>query len=123
MGEVARKLQTIYEQVQTKPTKRRRSSTSGMVGEALVAAAQAFASRVGNEEDRTKLGELSKEVESTLGKEAIGALTGVYNPARLYRFLLGNRMDVQDAKLAVVLNSNSRAELEMDAKRDAICKL
>ena len=94
-----------------------------MVGEALVAAAQAFASRVGNEEDRTKLGELSKEVESTLGEEAIGALTGVYNPARLYCFLLGNRMDVQDAKLAVVLNSNSRAELEMDAKRDAICEL
>ena len=123
MSEVAMKLQAIYKQVQTKPTKRRRSSTSGMVGEALVAAAQAFASRVGNEEDRTKLGELSKEVESTLGKEAIGALTGVYNSARLYRFLLGNRMDVQDAKLAVVLNSNSRAELEMDAKRDAICEL
>ena len=123
MGEVARKLQTIYEQVQTKPMQRRRSSTSGMVEEALVAAAQAFASRVGNEEDRTKLGELSKEVESILGEEAIGALTGVYNPARLYRFLLGNWMDVQDAKLAVVMNSNNRAELEMDAKRDAIREL
>ena len=94
-----------------------------MVGEAIVAAAQAFPSRVGNEEARTKLEELSKEVESILGEEAIGALTGVYNPARLYRFLLGNWMDVQDAKLAVVMNSNNRAELEMDAKRDAIREL
>ena len=93
-----------------------------MVRQALVAAAQAFASRVGNEEDRTKLGDLSKEVELLLGKDAIGALTGVYNPARLYRFLLGNRMDVQDAKQAVVLNDNSRAQFEMDAKRDAIGK-
>ena len=121
---MALRLQTIYETVETKPIERKKPSASVMVGEEeLTDKAQAFPLRVGGTEASAKVEELRDEVEALLGKHAVAAVTGVYNPARLYRFLLRNRMDVQDAKSAVVLNNNGRAVLEMDAKRMAICEL
>lgn len=124
MSEVVLRLQTIYESVETKPIERKKSSASAMVGdEQLTDKAYAFALRVGGTEASAKVEELRDKVEALLGKYAVATVTGVYNSARLYRFLLGNGMDVQDAKSAVVLNNNGRAMLEMDAKRMAICEL
>ena len=120
MSEVALRLQTIYDSSLVKPTMRRKSSVSGVIDEDLVDKAHAFASRVGGTDANTRMEELRTEVKALLGKDAVGVVTGVYNPARLYRFLMNCQMDVQDAKSAVVLNNNSRVEFEMDAKRMSI---
>ena len=85
-----------------------------------MSALQAFASRVGDPQTRDELQKLFKQVESSLGAGSVAAVTGIYNTPRLYRFLLANRIDAHDATSQVVLNSNARAELGMDAKRDEI---
>ena len=83
-------------------------------------ALQTFPSRIKDVEVRTKLEKLMQDVEGLLGSEAVDVLSGVYNPARLYRYLCANDMDVRDARSMVVMNSNARVEFKMDARRKRI---
>ena len=57
-----------------------------------------------------------------LGAQATEPLSGVYNPARLFRFLCIAEMDVRDARNQIVLNFNARVEFELDAKRERIVR-
>ena len=79
-----------------------------------------FASRIEDPTERGKLEELRKEVEAVLGPRAVNNSSGVYNAARLYRFLRISKMDVNDAKVMTVLNSNARIEFSADEKRRRI---
>ena len=79
-----------------------------------------FASRIEDPTARGKLEELRKEVEAVLGSHAVNNSYGVYNAARLYRFLRISNMDVKDAKVMTVLNSNARLEFKADEKRRRI---
>ena len=81
---------------------------------------RSFASRVRDVEHRQPLQELCKQVETLLGPKATNASTGVYNAVRLYRFLLINELDVQDARTMVVMNAKARQEYKMDEKRARI---
>ena len=90
--------------------------TSARVGKAM----KTFTSRIENVDLKTKLNELHKHVETDLGPQATDPLSGVYNPARLLRFLHLNDMNVADARTSIVLNSNARHEFKMDAKRALI---
>ena len=119
MWDVARRLQSICEQLQARPEKGATSSPS-IFGGTILAAMQTFSSRVGDSQGREKLQELRNKVGAILGNEAIDDSIGVYNSPRLYRFLLGNQMDTIDATSKVVLNSKARAELRMDSKRKHI---
>ena len=86
----------------------------------VATAMETFASRIEDPTAREKLEELRKEVEAALGPHAVNNSYGVYNAARLYRFLLISKMDVQDAKVMTVLNSNARLEFKADEKRRRI---
>ena len=79
-----------------------------------------FALRIEDPTAMAKLEELRKEVEAALGPQAVNNTYGVYNVARLYRFLLISKMDVQEAKVMTVLNSNARLEFKADEKRRRI---
>lgn len=85
-------------------------------------AMRAFASRVTDSDHQQLLEELCKQVETLLGPQATNASNGVYNAVRLYRFLLINKLDLQDTIAMVVVNSNARQEHEMDEKRARIVK-
>lgn len=89
---------------------------------ATAIALQSFVSRLEDAGARAKLKELTQCVEAALGSPAVDALVGVYNPPRLYTFLLANKMDVSDAVSAVISSSNARIEYKMDAKREHIVK-
>ena len=132
------KLETIVEEVETRPRKES-SRDLGKVGPRIISMGgqssnpwgteshvltclENFASRIENEENRTNLEDLRKEAEAVLGPEAVDPELGVYNAARLYRFLKINQMDVQDAISMVVVNSNARAEFKMDAKRERLVR-
>ena len=138
MHGVARKLHTIIEEASAKQAKRIRSrkhlpqppkyhprkSKIGVrnpwsEGSSLFKAFTTFASRI-KEEDRAKLEELQNDVVEILGSTVVDPEIGVYNAPRLYRFLCNNEMDVSDATAQVVVNSSSRAELNMKAKRERI---
>ena len=92
--------------------------TSPRVGKAM----ETFISRIEDVDLRTKLTELHKHVEADLGPQATDPHVGVYNPARLLRFLYLNDMNVADARTNIVLNSNARLEFAMDAKRAHIVR-
>ena len=79
-----------------------------------------FASRIEDPTARGKLEELRKEVGAVLGPHAVNNSYGVYNAVRLYRFLRISNMDVKDAKVMTVLNSNARLEFKADEKRRRI---
>ena len=88
--------------------------TSGSpVGTAL----ETFASRIDSQDERTKLEDLQKAIAGRLGHVAVDILSGVYNPARIYRFLKMKQGDVIDAIPAIIENSNARASYKMDEKR------
>ena len=89
-------------------------------GSKIATAFETFASRLSDAESQEKLEELSKEVGTLLGARAIDTVSGVFNIARLYRILCSKAMDIADAKAAVVLYFNTRAEHKMDAKRKHI---
>ena len=116
-----RRLEAISQESRAVP-RRDSSSSPDVLGANILTAAQAFAERVGDPGTRAKLQELRQEVGALLGEQAVAEVTGVYNSLRLYRFLLGNEMDVYDAKSKIGLNSIARAELEMDAKRVRIVR-
>ena len=78
---------------------------------------ETFASRLEDAESRQKLDELTMEVSKRLGPKMSA---GVYNPARLFRFLCWNEMDVADTTSAVVVNKNARDEYKMDSMRERI---
>ena len=83
-------------------------------------AMETFVSRIEDAELRKKLIELGTQVGADLGPEATSPRTGVYNGARLLRFLYRCEMDVSDARTEIVLNSNARLEFKMDTKRERI---
>ena len=86
----------------------------------VMKAMETFTSRIENVDLRTKLNELHKHVEADLGPQATDPHSGVYNPARLLRFLHLNDTNVADARTSIVLNSNARHEFKMDVKRALI---
>ena len=88
----------------------------------VATAMETFTSRIENVDLRTKLNELQKHVEADLGPQATDPHSGVYNPARLLRFLLLNDMNVADSRTSIVLNSNARHEFKMGAKRMLIVR-
>ena len=83
---------------------------------------ETFASRLEDPEQKSKLDELHHGVEKSLGATAVAPATGVFNAAKLYRFLCTNEYDVADAMSMVILNANSRLEYKMDAKRERIVR-
>ena len=121
MHSVVLALERICAEAQLKQMTRRPSS-SGMVGAKLVSAAQTFVSRLEDLEARSKIEELKTVLQTRIGAEALDIVAGVYNGPRLHRFLLANKMDVQDATSAIVRNCAGRLEFEMDAKREEIGK-
>ena len=74
------------------------------VGTALAKYAETYAA---------ELSELHHEVEAILGHERVHTISGIYNAARLHRFLLVNHGDVRDACRMVVLNSKARESLQV----------
>ena len=91
-------------------------------GSPVAAALERFASRLEDSKHRAQLEALTEEVKNILGPDAINAVKGVYNPAKLYRALRAAGMDVSDAKAHVVVNANARDEFKMDAKRALIVR-
>ena len=89
-------------------------------GSRIATALETLVSRIEDANLRTNLEVLCKHVEADLGPQATDAVSGVYNPARLLRFLHQSEMDVDDARAQVVLNFNAREEFAMDAKRERI---
>ena len=89
-------------------------------GSKLATALESFVSRIEDPARREKLEELTKEVRAVLGGQSVTAVAGVYNPVRLYRFLLGCQLDVPDSKSQVVQNSNFRVEMKHNEKRVCI---
>ncbi len=136
MCDVVRRLEMICEAVHEKKEKRTSVKASPIVnsdkkingtainpwtsGTAVATALETFCSRIKDSESQSKLKELSRETATLLGAQAVDPVAGVYNMVRLYRFLESNKMDVEDAKTAVVLNSNAREEFKLDAKRKLI---
>ena len=86
-------------------------------GSAATTAFQSFASRLESEEERTKLRKLRSEVETMLGADAVSATKGVWNSARLLRFLKISGLDVNDAKAQIAASADTRTEHDMDGKR------
>ena len=91
-------------------------------GSAVATALETFASRLEDPVARKKLEELRKEVGAVLGPKTVETSSGVFNAARLYRYLCINEMDVQDAKEMTTLIFNARIEFKMDEKRRNIIK-
>ena len=131
MENVVRKLEKIIEDSEAAPQKAHgpivmvtgtsADVTSPWSSSSKVASAmQTLVSRIEDVELRTKLVELCKAVEADLGLQATDPASGVYNAARLLRFLYGSEKDVGDARTQTVLNFNARKEFEMDAKRELI---
>ena len=135
MENVVRKLEKIIEDMEAAPRKAhglvnmpKRSSNTKIKsitnpwapGSAVATALDTFGARIEDAESRSKLQELRDEVKEALGAEAVDAAEGVYNAARLYRYLRINKMDVQDAKAMTIVNLNAREEFQMDAKRRLI---
>ena len=89
-------------------------------GSRVANALETLVSRIEDANLRTKLEVLCKHVEADLGPQATDTLSGVYNPARLLRFLYQSEMDVDDARAQVVLNFNAREEFAMGAKRERV---
>ena len=84
------------------------------------AAFDTFGSRLASDEERTNLGKLKAEVEGMLGPTAVSATEGVWNAARLLRFLKISGLSVHDAKAQIAISVDTRAEHGMDAKRERI---
>ena len=133
IGDVVRRLEEIVLAAERKPLSTNHLPTvtskvlKGQVfkpwadSSTVAAALESFASRVDDsQENRAKLKEVCKEVRLALGPHATDPAFGVYNAARLYRFLLASKMDVHDTTTLVILNWNARAEFKMDAKRKVI---
>ena len=136
MCDVVRRLEKICEAVHEK--KQRKTSSKDLrrilddkqiygtatnpwtSGTAVATALETFCSRLKDPETQSKLKELSHETAKLLGAQAVDPGVGVYNMVRLHRFLKSNKMDVEDSKTAVVLNSNARGEFKLDAKRKLI---
>ncbi len=89
-------------------------------GSRVANALETLVSRIEDANLRTNLEVLCKHVEADLGPQATDPLSGVYNPARLLRFLYQSEMDVDDARAQVVLTFNARKEFAVDAKREHI---
>ena len=79
-----------------------------------------FASRLESEDERIKLSALKTEVEDMLGSSAVSATEGVWNAARLLRFLKISGLSVHDAQAQIAISADTRAECDMDAKRERI---
>ena len=88
----------------------------------VATALESLISRIEDVDLRTKLAELREQVKANLGPRATDPNSGVYNSARLLRFLLQSEMDAHDANVQVVLNYNAREEFAMDAMRERIVK-
>ena len=78
-------------------------------GSTIATALQSFASRIQELKKRQKLQDLRRRVGTVLGTTAVDPISGIYNDARLYRFLCINEMQVQDAKSMVVENASARS--------------
>ena len=135
MGDVVRRLESIIEEADAAPVKLSAKAGPRVLGDKkkatglpspwraapnVITSMDTFASRIEDPTARGKLEELRKEVEAALGPHAVNNSYGVYNVARLYRFLRISKMDVQDAKVMTVLNSNARLEFKADEKRRRI---
>ena len=131
MENVVRKLEKIIEDSEAKPERAAygplvmagtsTDASSPWISSSKVAnAMQTLTSRIDDVELRTKLVELCKAVEADLGPQATDPASGVYNAARLLRFLYQTEMDVGEARTQTVLNFNARKECNMDAKRELI---
>ncbi len=135
MGDVVRRLESIIEEANAAPVKLSAKVGPRVLGDKKQAtdlpspwraapnvstAMDTFISRIEDPTARGKVEELRKEVEAVLGPHAVNSSHGVYNVARLYRFLRISKMDVQDAKVMTVLNSNARLEFKVDEKRRRI---
>ena len=131
--DVVSRLEEICERVAAKPKKRvsqfimskpmskhkvkEESENSWSAGSALGTALETFSSRIEPTEDRQKMDQLQKEIKEVLGRKAVDPSSGVFNAARLYRFLRTNKMDVFDTIAAIVDNFNARHDYKMDEKR------
>ena len=124
MEDVSRRLEKIIEEVEAAESRpkgtgsmeaqvRGRESTGvinpwsveSAVGRAFVT----FASVIDDPVAQSKLEDLSMRVESTLGTSAVDPTFGIFNAARLYRFLRKSQMEVHDALAKVVINFNARS--------------
>ncbi len=89
-------------------------------GSRVANALETLVSRIEDVNLRTNVEVLRKHVETDLGPQTTDPLYGVYNPARLLRFLHQSGVDVDDARTQVVLNFNAREEFSMDEKRERV---
>ena len=136
MTDVVKRLQVIIDYEKEKPARRRNRAAIALTpvvekqskgtrnpwikGSAVATALETFTSRLEDSETRAKLEKLSSQVAASLGDQAVDIFVGVYNPARLYRYLCNAEMDVADAHAKAVIVANSRTELKMDEKRERI---
>ena len=98
------------------------NNNSWVAGSSVETSLETLVSRLEDPELRAKLEELNKHIGTDLGARAINPRSGVFNAARLLRFLYHSEMDVGDARSQVVLNFNARVEFNMDAKRERIVR-
>ena len=89
-------------------------------GSAAAEALQNYASFLKDPDQRQLLEELHAKVETLFGTEAIDPAKGVWNLARLFRFLRSAEMDVNDAVNLLIASDSLRVKHSMNAKRELI---
>ena len=87
---------------------------------ATTAALRDFVSKLTNAEERKKLEEFQVKAEALLGAAALDPLTGIFNAARLLRFLKSAEMDLNDAMGLLAMSTRERTKHGVDAKRKRI---
>ena len=122
MQSVVLKLERLCKEKQFRPTVKLPLGP-GLAGKEIVVMEQSFIRRLVDVESRKKVEELQRQIRLLLGPEAVDWTSGVYKAPRLYRFLLGKEMNVQEASSAIFVDCAGRSELHMTEKRQDIGKL
>ena len=89
-------------------------------GSAVVESLRTYASVLEDPDQRQLLEELHFKVETLFGTEALDPVKGIWNLARLFRFLASADMDVNDAVRLLIVSDSLRVKHRMDAKRELI---
>ena len=89
-------------------------------GSAVVESLRTYASVLEDPDQRQLLEELHFKVETLFGTEALDPVKGIWNLARLFRFLASADMDVNDAVRLLIVSDSMRVKHRMNAKRELI---
>ena len=89
-------------------------------GSLIAKSLETFSSNLASGKERQALTQLKNEVGSMLGRNAVTGTKGVWNAARLFRFLKIAELNVHDALVKVSLSARARTDHDMKSKRKII---